>query len=229
MEIEIGKWYKGFSNNNQIACKAVMNKYDYIYYNERINFDDGYQCFNEIFYWRIPSSGLTEITDLLEIDEYLPDNHPDKILIPKITHDDFDSILPEKWCLKVTPESYAVFKHLRELSLNNGYITSESVYDLGWGYWTLEVYGIEISLDQFRKYVLKDLDLKLDVGLPILDSNKNVNSSDVNINVPFLTIPETNVSFDVGNIIPIIIPQSTSCIKVIPNIQINIPKINLKI
>ena len=68
--------------------------------------------------------------------------------------------LPEKWALKVTPESYEKFKHLRPLSEGrSGYITSMPYSRGDWGRWTETLhYGWaeyqEITIQQFEKYVL---------------------------------------------------------------------------
>ena len=79
-----------------------------------------------------------------------------------ITYDEFDFeeefVLPDKWCLKVTPESYKAFKHLRELFDLRGYITNDSYCNLYWGLWHNHIPSgySEITLEQFKKHVLKE-------------------------------------------------------------------------
>jgi len=71
-----------------------------------------------------------------------------------VQEDEF--VLPEKWCFRVSRENYQKFKHIRELpNPEIGYITSMPWSNrLPWGLWGSNIYGTEITFEQFQKYVL---------------------------------------------------------------------------
>ena len=67
--------------------------------------------------------------------------------------------LPNRWALRVTKESHDVFSPLRDLAGSlTGFITSQHYGTLNWGIWEPSIPGgyEEISLETFKKHVLKD-------------------------------------------------------------------------
>lgn len=88
-------------------------------------------------YWRISNKGVKKAK---------PHEIP-------VQEDEF--VLPERWCFRVTKENYQKFKHLRQLiDPTIGYITSQNYEGKSWGLWSGEIYGVEITFEQFQKCVL---------------------------------------------------------------------------
>lgn len=77
----------------------------------------------------------------------------------------FDKVttLPKNWCFKVTEENYEKFKHLRQLTLSNGYITSISYGNLSWGSWCSFIPSNyeEIPFEMFEYFILKPIQEKI--------------------------------------------------------------------
>lgn len=76
-----GKWYKGESNNIYIKFSSIekCNGYDRIHYTERI-YDSKHKVISD--YWAsdyLEKFALNNPVDISEIQQYLPDGHPDKI------------------------------------------------------------------------------------------------------------------------------------------------------
>ncbi len=67
-------------------------------------------------------------------------------------------VLPEEWCVKVTEDNKEFFTKLRGWVALNGYITSQILGTKTWGLWLPNPYGKEITFEQFKKYVLKEVD-----------------------------------------------------------------------
>ncbi len=69
-------------------------------------------------------------------------------------------VLPKNWCLKATVENYEEFEHRRSLSgAPSGYISSNQCKEtLSWGRWyeIIPEHFVEITLEQFKKYVLNN-------------------------------------------------------------------------
>jgi hypothetical protein len=72
-------------------------------------------------------------------------------------------VLPEKWSVKITENNYKFLQEIRGPKLHEAfgwYITSRTddakkFVELGFGICTSNLYGTEITLEQFCKYVLK--------------------------------------------------------------------------
>lgn len=75
---------------------------------------------------------------------------------PFVKDDDF--VLPEKWCCKITEESIEIFNNWR-ISISKHYlqnkIDKKYPYITNNGSCNYTTMGIEITFDQFKKYVLK--------------------------------------------------------------------------
>ncbi|MFA5634156.1 MAG: hypothetical protein WC973_03320, partial [Candidatus Dojkabacteria bacterium] len=147
-KFEVGKWYrlgkwiskfKEIKNNTEFWAESINTE-------SRFYDKNGYLCLNKY----TPKL----ITDLSEIQQYLPDGHPDKIK---------EFVLPEKWCIKVQENScpevvrewrQALLKYCGDW-LDSGYICGDTGYHTGstkdfpMGY-------TEITLEQFKKYILKE-------------------------------------------------------------------------
>jgi len=82
-KFEVGKWYKceGYNYAIKYLKKEVRNSKYAIVYSDIITHDDRYESFPEgstgVGY--VDEGTWYELTDLSEIQQYLPDNHPDKI------------------------------------------------------------------------------------------------------------------------------------------------------
>lgn len=88
------------------------------------------------------------LVDLIEIQDYLPDNHVDKFK-PEF-------VLPEKWHVIVTKDNIKYFKSLPNYThLNLGTYTSITSIDNGWDTINLRKDYQEITFEQFKKYILK--------------------------------------------------------------------------
>ena len=83
-KFEIGKWYKceGYNYAIKYLKKEVRNSKYAIVYSDIITYDDRYESFPEgstgVGY--VDEGTWYELTDLSEIQQYLPDGHPDKII-----------------------------------------------------------------------------------------------------------------------------------------------------
>jgi hypothetical protein len=98
------------------------------------------------------------LEDLSEIQQYLPEGHPDKFPVSKEL-----TSLPEKWCIAVTEESYFVLSEWRDaggLGNVSGYCLSYYQNSKGW--WVESKSPsewpeyTEITLDQFKRWILKE-------------------------------------------------------------------------
>lgn len=152
MKAEIGKWYKN-KNSNKYYGKLTGN-YDAehgtfpseTYISNGILREGGDSFFN----W----NDLTEVP-LSEIQQYLPDGHEDKF--------DTEFVLPEKWCIKRTPENIKVIVDY----MNEEYKTNYTYTNLDFPYipnikkknssskYKPDGYA-EITFSQFKKYVMKE-------------------------------------------------------------------------
>lgn len=111
--------------------------------------------YHEKDYWNSESSReqaleIGPLTDLSEIQKYLPDGHPDKIK---------EFVLPEKWCVKVTKENQETLDNWKQSVQPNSEkaIQHGSLYvsNNGWNC-NLEANCTELTFEQFEKYVLKE-------------------------------------------------------------------------
>lgn len=154
-----GKWYKANTFDNKvyyIKFKRLEKRTDYNQlYGETIS-NNGLYTNSDISGWAntdFENQALKHgpLTDLTEIQQYLPHGHPDKIIVSKELTE-----LPEKWCIKVEGDysrSLEVYKWRGFEWYDSGYICNNS--DKEWfniipgGY-------TEITFDQFKKWVLKE-------------------------------------------------------------------------
>jgi hypothetical protein len=160
MEFIKGKWYKGLG-----YAESYIAKFDYLkdkkfYFTECISpltGSRGGYVNKEIAYLEIHGN-ITECP-LSEIQQYLPDRHPDKFVNKSET-----SPLPEKWYLEVTKSNLSYVSSKSPWSFNSmGYIHSCLNSNIG-KYWfhnnkPLKEYT-EITLEQFKEYVVKDVTSK---------------------------------------------------------------------
>jgi hypothetical protein len=229
-EFQIGKWYKNLGKDDKCYAKCSKFENDRFFISDIINHKKEYTLYSGDTHFTTLFTKENYIkaellTDLSEIQEFLPDGHIDKIKnefpnegcvygdindltsivryllnrpgqrhtdhtitkceaiglgwnnnscwwlktkksekkeyklfylkkILNINQDYF--VLPEKWCFKVNDENYSKFKHLRPLFSISGYITSIPYNALSWGRLSIDVYGEEITFEQFEKYVLKE-------------------------------------------------------------------------
>ena len=155
-KFEVGKWYrlgkwiskfKEIKNNTEFWAESINTE-------SRFYDKNGYLCLNKDKNGYLCLNKYTPklITDLSEIQQYLPDGHPDKIK---------EFVLPEKWCIRQDAgqescdwfnKKYGCHSHIEGNYdfLINRENTNDSPYSD-----TLEGYT-EITLEQFKKYVLKE-------------------------------------------------------------------------
>ena len=157
MEFIKGKWYKNWKNSNEIAAKYDSHSVDYFYFSEYIvnYYNKPYQKYKGSWY----NEPQLKECPLSEIQQYLPDGHPDKFVNKSET-----SPLPEKWYLEVTKSNLSYVSSKRAWSFYSiGYIHSCLNSNVP-NYWfhnnkPLEGYT-EITLEQFKEYVVKDVTSK---------------------------------------------------------------------
>ena len=176
-EFIIDKWYKYNNIDNEnyyIKCKG-HNKNNSKVVGETII--DG--LYLEYDYWSSDTcikKALDNgpLTDLTEIQEYLPDYHIDKFKS--------EFTLPEKWCILRTEENAKVINSFFNRSENNkenfsyysstDYLTSDYINTKFWitpSSYKPDKYT-EITLEQFKKYILKQ---------------NSMNTTDINKTFPF--------------------------------------------
>jgi hypothetical protein len=163
----VGKWY---------VDRKTWKKPWYIklseYTSEKVKGEciDGNSMYIEKDWWNsgIMIKNLEPLTDLSEIQQYLPEGHPDKIPVSKEL-----TSLPEKWCIKPTSSSVtAISKYFH--SIGNAYVGYESSWKVSchgspvnyfhfpqykpraWGEVEVREGYTEITFDQFKKWVLKE-------------------------------------------------------------------------
>jgi len=156
-KFEVGKWYKvnnEYTKFHSLGSEGVFYGVDHIYndkYRKSI-YDSPTYIFRKV-------DNPILLTDLSEIQQYLPDGHPDKFVNKSET-----SPLPEKWYLEVTKDNLSYVSSKRAWSFDIiGYIHSSLSHNIH-NYWfhnnePLKGYT-EITLEQFKEYVVKDVTSK---------------------------------------------------------------------
>lgn len=137
----VGTWYK---LDNWISKFHHLEE-DYRFYGENINTYSGY----------LDPSGWLSLSDytpialsIEEVQQYLPDNHPDK-----------EFALPDKWCIKVTHENKDILSKWRTskcLPDSNGYCLNKNrSFPNTIGYWVKEKPEdyTEITMEQFNSLI----------------------------------------------------------------------------
>lgn len=154
-QFEIGKWYKGLGFGEGYIAKFNYLTAKRFYFTECISPITGYSKTNA--YLEIYDNVIE--CPLSEIQQYLPDGHPDKFVNKSET-----SPLPEKWYLEVTKDNLSYVSSKRAWSFDIiGYIHSSLSHNIH-NYWfhnnePLKGYT-EITLEQFKEYVVKDVTSK---------------------------------------------------------------------
>lgn len=149
-----GKWYKN-SKNWSYHLYVKLNNYDgtYMHYTEKV-IPPGIYKIEE--FCCAPNISTLEEATLEEIQQYLPDNHPDKIKPMKT--------LPEKWYMKVIVEKLPIInKWIGENTFN--FSSRSCIYYNKNASDTINVpkdYK-EITFEQFKKYVLKQETMKAEL------------------------------------------------------------------
>ena len=182
-EFIIDKWYKYNNIDNEnyyIKCKG-HNKNNSKVVGETIT--NG--LYLEYDYWSSETcikKALDNgpLTDLTEIQEYLPDYHIDKFKS--------EFTLPEKWCILRTKENANIINSFFNKPENNkirffyysiiDYLTSDHINAESWvaaSSCKPDKYT-EITLEQFKKYILKQ---------------DNMNATDINKTFPFRLDPRS--------------------------------------
>jgi hypothetical protein len=156
-KFEVGKWYKvnnEYTKFHSLGSEGVFYGVDHIYndkYRKSI-YDSPTYIFRKV-------DNPILLTDLSEIQQYLPDGHPDKFINKSET-----SPLPEKWYLEVTKSNLSYVSSKRAWSFDIiGYIHSSLSHNIPnyWFYYYEPLKGYtEITLEQFKEYVVKDVTSK---------------------------------------------------------------------
>ena len=156
-EFVVGKWYefteKPHFEKGEFYAKFT-HKDDKFWYSERISKKNGFAVKND---WARLSVEPVLVTDLSEIQQYLPSNHPD--LIKKDTF-----VLPEKWFVRSTPETRVILVKWRGDDYSG--LAEESVLlsDKYWQYISLVPKDYtEITFEQFKIHVLKESTMKKEI------------------------------------------------------------------
>lgn len=157
-EFEKGKWYK-ILDNWYGKFETVHNSGKRIKFSEYITSNGTYMySTNNIDF----ISEIKPLTNLSEIQQYLPDGHPDKFT----TSIAKEFVLPKKWCVKVTSENKNVLTDWVKSRPNfnetylpiKHWIVNTSNKDNSYQKWIKSLPGnfVEITFNQFKKYVLKE-------------------------------------------------------------------------
>lgn len=159
-KFEVGKWYKGEVDNYYIKFSDITKekKYNKIWYTEKIS--NGKHIIAKD-YWsnnEFEEFALENPVSLEEIQKYLPAGHPDLI------KEEF--VLPEKWHVVVTKDNQEILSDWRGTNVPIGYIVGIDYFNgnkYSRGHSPKNQikgnsfdFGVEITFDQFKKYVLKD-------------------------------------------------------------------------
>jgi len=154
-EFVVGGWYE-FTENSTILFEKgefyakFTHKDDRFWYSERITKNSGFSKKND---WARLTVKPVLLTDLSEIQQYLPPNHPD--LMKKDTF-----VLPEYWRLKITPENKAIINEWKLKQKYNDDLFKYPEYthvnsDGGGGTSTSFESENFITFEQFQQFVLK--------------------------------------------------------------------------
>ena len=161
MELIKDKWYKVYDGKvklwhrdnhswfikfDKLEGNAVKSK-EYIYTGDSpiLNMGGNFGAFGDYTY---------KLADMNEVSKFLPDGHVDKVVEFK---------LPERWCIKRTPETWKVIvdylndTYDRYYSYNNPgfpWVTNNSDYNDSSSEKPTD--AVEITFEQFKKYVLKE-------------------------------------------------------------------------
>lgn len=158
-KFEVGKWYKitAFSNNVVYFIKYLKSENEAIFVSDFITCFGNFGLFGQFTNVNILKSECV----LQEIQQYLPDGHPDKIVK--------EFVLAPNWWIAVTEENKDVLSKWRgSTTLSVGELCGMCKWNTGEilkghnpinrtnssGY----SFGNEITFEQFKKYVLKEVD-----------------------------------------------------------------------
>lgn len=151
-KFEKGKWYHStdWGRPNDYIKFSEFESPNTFYFTEKIHGGE-YKVLED--YWNCPENTIKEVP-LSEIQQYLPTGHPDKFTTP-IAKEEF--VLPEKWCVKVTDENREIIHTWKINNTSFSSFTKAGNYVFKEGTWENTILDhIEITFDQFKKYVLKD-------------------------------------------------------------------------
>jgi hypothetical protein len=163
-EFVVGKWYfnSAWKGTDIIAVKYSKHTtkgYNQLYFEEEIK-NHKYYKYGRSDWYHFNEGIITEVS-LEEIQHYLPEGHVDKI----VKSTELTSV-PEKWYILRTPENHKV---INKWFLDNGYGTPsanngnisirpcKTNYDTPSSIWAKEKGYTEITFEQFKKWVLKDI------------------------------------------------------------------------
>lgn len=155
-KFEVGKWYKNLDSSEQWIGKFEKQ------YSNTIDFG-GYEFIDNVGeYHKISSlsylysKNAIEITDLQEIQQYLPEGHPDRVgTVPNKSEELTE--LPEKRCIHLPSQKIKDFIgdldicNVKIKDVSGGYVNYDKLYTCAKTKDT-----IEITFDQFKKWVLKE-------------------------------------------------------------------------
>lgn len=160
MELIEGKWYKNLGEKKDHIGKFdgwynlnIISVSEYIYKGELHGYS---KCFTEAY-------KFAKECPLSEIQQYLPDGHPDK-----------EFVLPEKWCvLRDTKEKGEILSEWANKDSgtsshvgwkDGNYIHSDNIDESLTPRSGVKALGYtEITLEQFKKYVLKQEDMDKEI------------------------------------------------------------------
>lgn len=171
----VGKWYRCTCNKNLyrfhsikdgkfFVNDAVINPVSSNYANEPYGYTERVQTTGLVMYYK--PDGL--LTDLTEIQQYLPEGHPDKFSVKKDLMKELTS-LPEKWAIQITKDNLETLHKWRNtLPQAAGHYVQDHMigkyllnkYQQWTAYYVTELLSeyTEITFDQFKKWVLKESD-----------------------------------------------------------------------
>ncbi len=134
---------QNYSTNNQIHHLGFISEYNNYYVKE------GYHGLLNPNFEITTSEEKHWLNSCIERDKFITFEEAMKTFIPEF-------VLPKKWCIKVTDESRNVINKLRNNTRYNGlpiqYNYATSIDYAG----NCNIYGTELTFEQFKKYVLKE-------------------------------------------------------------------------
>lgn len=160
-KFEVGKWYRNdigeYSKFYQLENTQFLAT-EHIFKTPR-RFEKSSSPIGYGWIFRLESNPQL-LTDLSEIQEYLPDGHPDKIIK--------EFVSAPNWWIAVTEENKDVLSKWRSSTLSVGQLCGMCKWNTGEilkGHNPINKtnsysysFGNEITFEQFKKYVLKEVD-----------------------------------------------------------------------
>ena len=166
----VGKWYKSNYSGSGILTYYFIKVTEII--SKTLIKGETINCsrqFSKQDYWNSEDSlkqalELGPLTSLSEIQQYLPEGHPDKYMMDefKVTIKQL-TVLPEKWCIKITSENENLLCDYRIKQNRCSFIgTGWLDHNLTWFCLNNKPSYTEISFDDFKRLVLKEsIDYKI--------------------------------------------------------------------